>query len=116
MPENPLASTFARSAIVACTSLDVGSVRLTERFIRADPPTDEDCRRVQREVRARYAAATRKLEFAPQVMIGSGGTFMALAHISLRLRGWLFPGQRGRTYADTGRWLAGSSVEELLAG
>ena len=36
--------------------------------------------------------------------------------VSLRLRGWLFPGQRGRTYADTARWLAGSSVEELLAG
>jgi GT2 family glycosyltransferase len=35
---------------------------------------------------------------------------------SLRLRGFAFPGDRGRTYADTARWLAGSSVEELLAG
>ena len=35
---------------------------------------------------------------------------------SLRLRGWAFPGQRGRTYAETARWLAGSPVEELLAG
>ncbi len=34
--------------------------------------------------------------------------------VSLRLRGRLFPGQRGRTYADTARWLAGSPVEELL--
>src|SRR4051812_30021868 len=34
--------------------------------------------------------------------------------VSLRLRGWAFPGQRGRTYAETARWLAGSSVEELL--
>jgi GT2 family glycosyltransferase len=33
---------------------------------------------------------------------------------SLRLRGVLFPGERGRTYADTARWLAGSSVEGLL--
>ena len=33
---------------------------------------------------------------------------------SLRLRGVLFPGERGRTYADAARWLAGSSVEELL--
>ena len=33
---------------------------------------------------------------------------------SLRLRGWLFPGDRGRTYAETARWLRGSSVEELL--
>jgi GT2 family glycosyltransferase len=36
--------------------------------------------------------------------------------VSLRLRGIAFPGERGRTYADTARWLAGSSVEELLAG
>ena len=36
--------------------------------------------------------------------------------VSLRLRGWVFAGQRGRTYADTARWLAGSSVKELLAG
>ncbi|HKG44507.1 MAG TPA: glycosyltransferase family 2 protein [Gaiellaceae bacterium] len=35
--------------------------------------------------------------------------------VSLRLRGLAFPGERGRTYADTARWLAGSSVEELLA-
>ena len=35
--------------------------------------------------------------------------------VSLRLRGIAFPGERGRTYADTARWLAGSSVEELLA-
>ena len=38
-----------------------------------------------------------------------------LLHISLRLRGWLFPGERGRTYAQTADWLGGSSVEELLA-
>jgi N-acetylglucosaminyl-diphospho-decaprenol L-rhamnosyltransferase len=34
---------------------------------------------------------------------------------SLWLRGWLFGGDRGRSYAETGRWLRGSSVEELLA-
>jgi GT2 family glycosyltransferase len=35
--------------------------------------------------------------------------------VSLRLRGLAFRGDRGRTYAETARWLAGSSVEELLA-
>jgi hypothetical protein len=34
---------------------------------------------------------------------------------SLRLRGLLFSGDRGRTYAETARWLGGSSLEELLA-
>jgi GT2 family glycosyltransferase len=37
-----------------------------------------------------------------------------LLGLSLRLRGVLFRGERGRTYAETARWLAGSSVEELL--
>jgi N-acetylglucosaminyl-diphospho-decaprenol L-rhamnosyltransferase len=38
-----------------------------------------------------------------------------LLQLSLQLRGLLFPGDRGRTYAETARWLRGSSVEELLA-
>ena len=38
-----------------------------------------------------------------------------LLQVSLRLRGWLFPRDRGRVYAETARWLSGSSVEELLA-
>jgi GT2 family glycosyltransferase len=33
---------------------------------------------------------------------------------SLRLRAWIFPGERGRTYAEAAGWLAGSSVEEVL--
>jgi N-acetylglucosaminyl-diphospho-decaprenol L-rhamnosyltransferase len=39
----------------------------------------------------------------------------ALLLASLRLRGRLFPGARGRTYREAARWLDGSSVEELLA-
>jgi N-acetylglucosaminyl-diphospho-decaprenol L-rhamnosyltransferase len=39
-----------------------------------------------------------------------------LLTFSLRLRGLAFRGARGRTYAEAGRWLAGSSLEELLAG
>ena len=38
-----------------------------------------------------------------------------LLQVSLRLRGWVFPGDRGRTYAETANWLASSSVEELLS-
>jgi GT2 family glycosyltransferase len=34
---------------------------------------------------------------------------------SLRLRGLVFPGERGRTYKAAAQWLAGSSAQELLA-
>jgi exopolyphosphatase/guanosine-5'-triphosphate,3'-diphosphate pyrophosphatase len=78
---------FAAHGIVEeIISLPIGSVRLSERFIRSDPPTDRDIARVKKEVRVRYASAVGKPEFTPQVMIGSGGTFMALANISLRMR------------------------------
>jgi N-acetylglucosaminyl-diphospho-decaprenol L-rhamnosyltransferase len=33
---------------------------------------------------------------------------------SLRLRGVLFPGERGRTYREAAHWLAGGSARELL--
>ncbi len=33
---------------------------------------------------------------------------------SLRLRGFLFPGERGRTYKEAARWLAASPTRELL--
>jgi len=34
--------------------------------------------------------------------------------VSLRLRGLLFPGERGRTYTEAAHWLASSSAAELL--
>jgi N-acetylglucosaminyl-diphospho-decaprenol L-rhamnosyltransferase len=33
---------------------------------------------------------------------------------SLRLRGVMFPGERGRTYGEAARWLAGARARELL--
>ena len=33
---------------------------------------------------------------------------------SLRLRGVVFPGERGRTYKEAARWLAASPMRELL--
>jgi hypothetical protein len=36
--------------------------------------------------------------------------------VALRLRGVAFPGERGRTYAEAARWLARTSLPELLEG
>ena len=44
-----------------------------------------------------------------------GPALTKLLAASLSLRGLLFRGDRGRSYAETARWLRGSSVEELLA-
>src|SRR5919201_1713586 len=51
-----------------CVSLDIGSVRLTERFLRSDPP--------KREELAACAAAVREVlpELEPTSVIGVAGT------------------------------------------
>ena len=61
-------------------SLDVGSVRLTERFLRSDPPTP-------REV-GKAAAAVRELlpdGVAPKRAVGVAGTITTLAALDLEL-------------------------------
>ena len=50
---------------------------------------------------------------APRAARGRAGAAPA-ARLAAAAR-LVFSGERGRTYADTARWLAGSSVEELLA-
>lgn len=45
---------------------------------------------------------------------GSAARARLLLLWSLRLRGALFPGARGRMYRDAARWLASGSVQELL--
>ncbi|MGZ4310162.1 MAG: Ppx/GppA phosphatase family protein [Gaiellaceae bacterium] len=58
-------------------SLDVGSVRLTERFLRSDPPTGEEL--------AAAANAVRELlpELEPKEAIGVAGTITSLAALEL---------------------------------
>jgi exopolyphosphatase/guanosine-5'-triphosphate,3'-diphosphate pyrophosphatase len=58
-------------------SLDIGSVRLTERFLRTDPPTDEELSACRAAVRAGLPPleATR--------MIGVAGTITTLAALEL---------------------------------
>jgi exopolyphosphatase/guanosine-5'-triphosphate,3'-diphosphate pyrophosphatase len=58
-------------------SVDIGSVRLTERFLRSDPPTRE-------ELEACAAAARQPLpDLAPRNCIGVAGTITTLAALEL---------------------------------
>jgi exopolyphosphatase/guanosine-5'-triphosphate,3'-diphosphate pyrophosphatase len=60
-----------------CVSLDIGSVRLTERFLRSDPPAREELEASAAEVRA----ALPDLE--PTNAIGVAGTITSLAALEL---------------------------------
>lgn len=69
-----------RSAI----SLDVGSVRLTERHVRSDPPTSEEIARVVKDIdEALDRAGATALEQA--ALVGVAGTVTTLAAIALNV-------------------------------
>ncbi len=100
----------------AMVSLQVGSVRLTERFIRHDPPTSEEQARI-------YAAVKQQLErlgwkdFRPRRLIGVAGTVTTVAAVA---SGWHSPDHSAihgyqltkKQVADTARLFFGLTVEQ----
>ncbi|MCL2723222.1 MAG: Ppx/GppA family phosphatase [Polyangiaceae bacterium] len=62
-------------------SYDVGSVRLTERRVRSDPPTAEDCDAVSRDARNAFEAVPSCA--TTQAPIGIAGTMTTLAAVAL---------------------------------
>ena len=67
--------------ITAAVSLDVGSVRLFERHVRSDPPSDSEMRNVEQDI-------ARALNGAPQLpagatLVGVAGTVTQLAALEL---------------------------------
>lgn len=68
-------------------SLPLGAVRLTESYLHSDPVSDADFQALRKHIKKCVRRHVGKSSFAPQVMIGSGGTFMALAQMAMRRRG-----------------------------
>jgi exopolyphosphatase/guanosine-5'-triphosphate,3'-diphosphate pyrophosphatase len=77
----------AKGVVEEIYSFPIGAVRLTESFLHSDPLAEDDYRRLKKHIRKCVADVVDMPGFRPQVMIGAGGTFMALAHISMRRRG-----------------------------
>ena len=70
---------WVRGEVAAATSLDVGCVRLTERFLRADPPAPRELLAASTEVRGLLP------ELEPRAAIGVAGTVTTLAALDLGL-------------------------------
>lgn len=102
-------------------SLPMGSVRLTERHIRHDPPAPADVAAVEDEVAARLAAVP--FPAPPLTLVGTAGTVTSLAAMSLGLRSYdpdLVHGHRlalAALDADIARLRASTQAErEQMAG
>ena len=70
-------------AITFSHSYDVGSVRLTERHVRSDPPSQEECAAVTRTAEEAFASVPASVGAAP--VVGIAGTVTTLAAVSLGL-------------------------------
>ncbi|MGH9054315.1 MAG: DUF501 domain-containing protein [Acidimicrobiales bacterium] len=72
---------------LAVRSLDIGCVRVTERFLRSDPPTTGEVERARNFVSGLLATATAAVPALAggRTMVGLAGTVAALAAIDQRL-------------------------------
>jgi exopolyphosphatase/guanosine-5'-triphosphate,3'-diphosphate pyrophosphatase len=71
----------AVAQVKGATSLDIGSVRMTERFLRADPPDAEQLEQATAHVRAELARAP--VAEGPVSWVGVAGTITTLAAVQL---------------------------------
>jgi exopolyphosphatase/guanosine-5'-triphosphate,3'-diphosphate pyrophosphatase len=73
------------SGVRSC-SMDIGSVRLTERHLRNDPPTVAEIEAVRREITAAIATVRNTVPIQqPETLIGVAGTVVTLAAVALGL-------------------------------
>ncbi len=99
------------------TSLDIGCVRLTERWFRSDPPGVDDVARLRQDVRSAVAAHVPSA-IRPKRAIGVAGTVTTLATVFLglpeedpeRVHGLMMP---AAWIAATAAELASTRIEEL---
>ncbi|HVH46095.1 MAG TPA: Ppx/GppA phosphatase family protein [Labilithrix sp.] len=69
--------------VLFAQSYDVGSVRLTERHVESDPPTDAEMKAVRDSARAAFASVPAFASDLPPV--GIAGTMTTLAAVSLQM-------------------------------
>jgi exopolyphosphatase/guanosine-5'-triphosphate,3'-diphosphate pyrophosphatase len=63
-------------------SLPLGAVRVTERLVRSDPLRDKHWKQMKAEIDHSIRDAIRHPAHRAELMVGSGGSFTALAHMS----------------------------------
>ena len=76
------------SKTIALFSVPLGAVRLTERFLKHDPPTEKELESLDQFVKQKLGPASRRLVREKYTMVfGSGGTMTSLAEMDARITG-----------------------------
>lgn len=97
----------AGTAIDQVYSLPLGAVRVTERLVRSDPLKPKHWKLMKEEIDRGIRAVIRQPNHRAELMIGSGGTFTALAHMSK----WQREGRHGSVH---GYVLTPAEIIQLL--
>jgi exopolyphosphatase / guanosine-5'-triphosphate,3'-diphosphate pyrophosphatase len=91
-----------------CFSLELGAVRMTDRFITSDPVRASDITKLKRFIRSELKTVFAEKRSMVQTFIGSGGTITTLASMVMNMR--------RQTYSTThGFEVLRSEVVHLLA-
>jgi exopolyphosphatase/guanosine-5'-triphosphate,3'-diphosphate pyrophosphatase len=73
---------------VAWISIDVGSVRLTERHVQSNPPAPGELRGVEGDADAAVARAKEVVGPSARTLVGLAGTITTMAAVALELEGY----------------------------
>lgn len=94
--------------VVRSLSVDIGSVRLTERFIHHDPITASEFNNLQAFIEATLADGLQDWPWRPEHFVGVAGTVTTLAAMNLELEPY-------QPDAVDGTILTGAAVAQLIA-
>jgi exopolyphosphatase/guanosine-5'-triphosphate,3'-diphosphate pyrophosphatase len=103
-------------AVTVAQSLDMGSVRMTERHLRSDPATPDEIAAATADIDSLLSATTVPLD-RTRTLVGVAGTVTTVAAVALDLPGYdrdMVHHARidGDLLARTTRWLIGSTRAE----
>jgi exopolyphosphatase/guanosine-5'-triphosphate,3'-diphosphate pyrophosphatase len=86
---------FRGRRLLGAASLPLGALRVSDAFLRSDPPTAREVRRLRQHARRELEAAGLR-ELGPgQELVGTGGTLRNLARIDQRASGYPIPRLHG---------------------
>jgi exopolyphosphatase/guanosine-5'-triphosphate,3'-diphosphate pyrophosphatase len=77
---------FARRRLAGSVSLPLGALRLNEKFLESDPPTNKELRRLRDHVRSHLVKARVSRLVSGDRLVGTGGTMRNLAKIDRQRR------------------------------
>jgi len=109
---------FRGRRLLGAVSVPLGALRVSDTFLKSDPPTPREVRRLREHAREVLDAAGLKALGRDEELVGTGGTLRNLAKIDQRASGYPIPRLHGYVLArrrihDIVGGLAGERMKKL---